>query len=73
LNNFHSFFQINLDFIIRIPANFKTIVLQTIARYGNESDWFDLFNKAKSLSSFKERMIILKALTHTQEYNLLKL
>jgi hypothetical protein len=56
-----------------MPANFKVIILQTIARYGNESDWFDLFNIARNLSSFKERMIILKALTHTREYSLLKL
>ena len=43
-----------------MPANFKGIILQTVSRYGNESDWFELFNIAKNLSSFKERMQILK-------------
>ena len=58
---------------IRIPSNFKAIILQTVVKYGNESDWFHLFNTAKMTLVLKDRMLILRALTQTRDYNLLKL
>ncbi|CAF0815629.1 unnamed protein product [Brachionus calyciflorus] len=55
-----------------IPANFKGIVYQTIAKFGNDSTWFQMLEIAKKTSDNTEKLRILRALTSTQNYNLLK-
>jgi hypothetical protein len=65
--------QLASAFLFRIPNSFKNIILITVVKNGNESEWFRLFEKAQGSASFTERLNILKALSRTRDYNLLKL
>ena len=57
----------------RIPNQFKQIALETVIKYGNETDWLWIFENAVKTKINKEKIDFIKALTHTQNYNLLKL
>ena len=59
--------------LTRLPKQFKRVILQTTVKYGSESDWFDLYEMAKSTKSDTDKVLYLNALTYTQNYNLLKL
>ena len=56
-----------------IPNNFRKIVFQTVIKYGNETDWFHMLEKAKSSLTNSEKMTFLKSLSYTKNYDLLKL
>jgi len=56
-----------------IPTQFKQIILETTIKYGNEADWLWIYENAIKSKVNREKMDFIKALTHTQNYNLLKL
>ena len=57
----------------RIPNNVRRLVIQTIVKYGTENDWFFLLERAKNLPINAEKMLILRSLTTSNDFNLLKM
>ena len=47
--------------------------MKTSIKYGNETDWFRLFDKVQETDSFTEKNVLMKALASTRNYDLLKL
>ena len=56
-----------------IPNNFKQIVYETVIKYGNENNWFELYNMSMREQSPSERLRMLRSLTASRDYNLLRL
>ncbi|CAF0929907.1 unnamed protein product, partial [Brachionus calyciflorus] len=56
-----------------IPNDLRRTVLNTIAQYGSENEWFYMLEKAKNSKSYDTRIEIFKALTNTKEISQLNL
>lgn len=52
-----------------IPQNLRKTIFNTMAQYGNETDWFYLYTRAENTKVYQEKIEILKALTNTKDYN----
>ncbi len=57
----------------RVPPNFKATVYATKIKYGSEQDWWDLYERSLVETSNPEKLRMLRALTASQSYALLKL
>jgi hypothetical protein len=50
----------------------KDIVFQTAVRFGTKEEWHKLFEIATKTKSDIEKLRLLRALTHTQDHNLIQ-
>jgi hypothetical protein len=53
--------------------DFKNVVLQTVMRYASDDDWRSLYDKAVKTLDNSEKLRLLRGLSATRNYNLLKL
>ena len=52
--------------------NFKTIIYETVIRYGTDEFWQEFYQKAMQTESSSERLMMLHALTASRNENYLK-
>ena len=46
-----------------MPSSFKRLILETVIRYGDDADWYRVYEKAISSESPTERLGMLRTLT----------
>ena len=56
-----------------LPANFKGVIYQTVITFGDKNDWHNLYNIAMETTNAAEKLRILRSLTSSKDYELLKL
>ena len=56
-----------------LPSNFKSVIYQTVITFGDKNEWYELYNIALKTTNTAEKLRMLRALTSTKEYELLKL
>ena len=56
-----------------LPSNFKSVIYQTVITFGDKNEWYELYNIALKTTNTAEKLRMLRALTSTKDYELLKL
>jgi hypothetical protein len=56
-----------------LPSNFKSVIYQTVITFGDKNEWYELYNIALKTANTAEKLRMLRALTSTKDYELLKL
>lgn len=55
-----------------LPSSFKRLILETVIRYGDDDDWYRVFETAVKSDSPSERLSMLRALTVSRNPALLE-
>ena len=56
-----------------LPSNFKSVIYQTVITFGDKNEWYELYNIALKTTNTAEKLRMMRALTTTKDYELLKL
>ena len=55
-----------------LPNDFKSVIYETVIKFGTEQDWQELYNIAMKTQTPAEKLRMVRALTATTNYKLLQ-